>query len=177
MDEPVSVAINCQSTVERRQKNLTAEFTIEMGTCIRHGAPLQVCDRGRVLGAAVIYPPGSYPPPWYEQALLNWTTLRIHTPRESLIGYRWLAEIDKHHPHEPHVYLLYLGVLPELHGKGIGSALLKSLTSQADEHRHACYLITTTPQNVVLYSRHGFEVAEEHSIFGLPVWYMWRQAK
>ena len=87
---------------------------------------------------------------------------------------RWLDEIDKMHPVEPHYYLEYLGVEPEQQGKGLGSVIFQHLIDKADKERVGCYLENASPRNVPFYQRFGFQVISEKEIISIPAWFMWR---
>jgi ribosomal protein S18 acetylase RimI-like enzyme len=89
-----------------------------------------------------------------------------------------LAEdLSKHHPHEPHAHLVFLGVSSAAQGKGVGSALLKTTLAPVDAQHLPAYLETSTPRNVRLYQRHGFEVTGELDKPGLHMWTMTRPAR
>jgi len=62
---------------------------------------------------------------------------------------------------EPHWSLMVIGVDPDCHGQGIGSALLEPVLAKADESKLCCYLETCQPRNVPFYRKHGFEVLVE----------------
>ena len=62
------------------------------------------------------------------------------------------------HPHEPHWYLAFIGVDPARQGLGLGSALLKAGLQRCDEDGVVAYLESSSPRNVPLYERFGFEV-------------------
>jgi GNAT superfamily N-acetyltransferase len=62
------------------------------------------------------------------------------------------------HPREPHWYLPLSGTDPGQQGKGYGSALLSYALAICDEEKMPAYLEATSPRNVPLYQRHGFEV-------------------
>jgi ribosomal protein S18 acetylase RimI-like enzyme len=80
---------------------------------------------------------------------------------------------------EPHWYLWVLGVDPEHQGKGIGGALLRAGLERADASSLPCYLETMNPNNVPLYQKFGFTIAEEGDIPGSNVhtWGMVRPAR
>jgi GNAT superfamily N-acetyltransferase len=61
----------------------------------------------------------------------------------------------------PHWYLAILAVSPETQGKGIGSALLQPVLSQASQAGLPCYLVTFTEQAVAFYAKHGFVVMRQ----------------
>ena len=62
------------------------------------------------------------------------------------------------HPEEPHWYLSMIGVDPSRQGQGLGSALLKAGLARCDAEGLPAYLESSSPRNVPLYERHGFEV-------------------
>ncbi len=73
-----------------------------------------------------------------------------------------LAEVgelmDQFHPREPHWYLSLIGVDPSRQGQGLGAALLKAGLARCDADGLSAYLESSSPKNVPLYERHGFEV-------------------
>jgi ribosomal protein S18 acetylase RimI-like enzyme len=79
------------------------------------------------------------------------------------------------HPHDPHWYLLAIGVAPGAQGRGLGSVLLAHTLAQADARGEPAYLEATSKRSRVLYERFGFEVVEErHAGDSPPFWPMWR---
>lgn len=68
------------------------------------------------------------------------------------------ALMGEHHPTEPHWYLSMLGVDPSRQGQGLGAALLKEGLRRCDADGLPAYLESSSPKNVPLYERHGFEV-------------------
>jgi GNAT superfamily N-acetyltransferase len=53
----------------------------------------------------------------------------------------------------PHWYLFGVAVDPELHGQGIGSAIIREGLAVADRESKPCYLETSEPRNLALYFR------------------------
>ena len=89
------------------------------------------------------------------------------------------AVFDRHHPHEPHYHLVFVGCRKANQGQGIGSALLKQGTRICDEQHLPAYLESSSELNVPLYQRHGFEIVAEETLpkGGPHVWFMWRPAR
>ena len=87
--------------------------------------------------------------------------------------------LEKHHPPEPpHWYLFFLGVAPELRGKGVGSTMLEATLKRVDEDGTPAYLDNSNPRNTRLYERAGFRVVSEYRARkdAPPIWGMWRDA-
>ena len=62
-----------------------------------------------------------------------------------------------------------VGTSPTRQGTGLGSSLLQLGTSKADAAGIPCYLETATESNVAFYSKRGFEVTGEASLFGFTL--------
>jgi len=174
-NEPVSQRVYRRLSPEKRLKNLTVDFKGELAVCIRRGEPVHVCQDGKMVASAVIYPPGTYPLGQADELRLLFWTIWGHSPYDLRAWMRWLEEAGKHHPQDPHYYLEYLGVEPLLQGQGLGSMLLEYLTAKADQVHVGCYLETATRVNLPLYQRYGFRIIHEEEIIGLPTWFMWRR--
>jgi hypothetical protein len=71
------------------------------------------------------------------------------------------ATIKKLHPREPFCYLWFIGVAPNVQGKGIGSTLLRELLEQCDQEGLPVYLETSVERNVPWYQQSGFSVYNE----------------
>jgi GNAT superfamily N-acetyltransferase len=53
-------------------------------------------------------------------------------------------------------------VLPEAQGKGVGAAMMKMVTDQADSENMKCYLESSRDvPNVAIYGRFGFKFVKE----------------
>jgi len=79
-------------------------------------------------------------------------------------------------PH-PHWQLMVLGVDPDHHGRGLGSALVAAGIERANSDRSAIYVDTSAEINVGFYERFGFEVIEKTTVTDLhmPFWMMVRR--
>lgn len=60
----------------------------------------------------------------------------------------------------PFRYLWFIGVNPELQGKGLGSALFQEIEAQ-NKTQLPTYLETSTETNLPFYQKLGFEVYRE----------------
>ena len=83
----------------------------------------------------------------------------------------------EHHPHDPHWYLMAIGIAPVAQGRRLGSALLAHTLALADAGGVGSYLEATSPRSRALYERHGFVVTGEITLpdDGPPLWPMWRE--
>lgn len=101
-----------------------------------------------------------------------WLPPGVSSDREAILGVLLglvepeklptLAEVgeamERYHPQEPHWYLAMIGVDPARQGRGLGSAILKESLKRCDEDGVIAYLESSSPKNVPLYERYGFEV-------------------
>ena len=86
-----------------------------------------------------------------------------------------LSMIGSSHPEEPHFYLNTVGVQPSLAGQGHGGAIIGHTLDLADVDGQPCYLESSSPRNIPLYERLGFEVIHEIALPNGPkMWGMWR---
>jgi GNAT superfamily N-acetyltransferase len=89
------------------------------------------------------------------------------------------AVADRYPTGEPHDYLTFLGVRPDLQGRGIGTALLGDHHARLDAAGRAAYLEADDPRNRALYLRHGYAdrgdpiVLEGRTL----MWPMWRSPR
>ncbi|NEE00780.1 GNAT family N-acetyltransferase [Phytoactinopolyspora halotolerans] len=87
-----------------------------------------------------------------------------------------LAGIRDVTPAEPHAYLHFLAVEPDLQRRGVGRAVLAPGLERAEKAGLGIHLETTNADNHAFYQRLGFEfTAERHLGTGGPtLWAMWR---
>jgi GNAT superfamily N-acetyltransferase len=145
-----------------------------------YGAMLWDClVRGEVhvapdfTGVAAWLAPGTAIPTFLEQVRAGMLRLPLGF---GLRGFARLLAYDEvgrrlHHQYalEPHWYLAAIGVDVGHQDRGIGSALMRPMLARADAERVACWLDTHQEQNVRLYKRHGFEIAECAQVKGHPI--------
>jgi ribosomal protein S18 acetylase RimI-like enzyme len=129
------------------------------------------------LAAACWTPPGSCGASIFSQILLLAEYFRICGGDRFLKVTRAFAPLQVRHPHRPHFYLFFLGVMPASQRLGLGSAFLQSMLERCDAERIPAYLENSNQRNLPLYRRHGFEVRERFQLApdGPPLWLMWRE--
>jgi ribosomal protein S18 acetylase RimI-like enzyme len=104
-------------------------------------------------GVALWLPPGVAPD---EEFLVKAIEDTVADERKGAM-LSMFEQMDALHPREPHWHLPLLGVDPAHQRKGIGSALLSHVLNMCDAQKVSAYLEATSPRNVPLYERHGFE--------------------
>jgi ribosomal protein S18 acetylase RimI-like enzyme len=66
--------------------------------------------------------------------------------------------IKANHPKEAFAYLFFLGVDPEVQGKGSGSSLMREIIDHYDKLKRPIYLETSMEKNLPFYKKLGFEI-------------------
>ncbi|KAI8581553.1 hypothetical protein K450DRAFT_231872 [Umbelopsis ramanniana AG] len=61
---------------------------------------------------------------------------------------------------EPHIYINYMGVLPQERNKGLGTALIQHVISKAEEAHLPIYIIVSDKTAVPFFEKLGFQVKE-----------------
>jgi ribosomal protein S18 acetylase RimI-like enzyme len=120
------------------------------GAAFEHGSAYCAVDHA---GAALWLPPGVRPD---EEALSALVKNTVGERRRADV-LALLEQMDRCHPAEPHWYLPMIGVDPASQGKGCGSALLAHTLERCDREDALAYLESSSPKNIPLYIRHGFE--------------------
>jgi ribosomal protein S18 acetylase RimI-like enzyme len=149
------------------------EVRLVLGALCLEGFAEGVRVDGRLVAASVWRPPGEHGSPLRQ--VPAWARLAVRHPAAVPRLLRAGRTLDALHPEEPHWFLSLLGVLPELQGTGLGSALLRPGLERAEGE--LVHLDTGRPENVPWYRRFGFEVTEKiHAVPGAPPsWGMWRK--
>lgn len=104
-------------------------------------------------GISLWLPPGVFPDEEGLAAVIDQTLSGQR--REAM--YSIIGQMELYHPVEPHWHLPLIGVDSEHQGRGIGSALLRNMLERCDQEGLPAYLEATSPRNILLYVRHGFE--------------------
>ncbi|HVU01693.1 MAG TPA: GNAT family N-acetyltransferase [Polyangiaceae bacterium] len=172
-DNPGMLALLPGATEEVRLRKLGPCMDGFTRSVVRYGTVEVVKDGGQVVAAALSFPPGRFPPPFWATVIQSKGPI-LAGPRAALRSARLDQEMRKRHPHYPHHYLWILGVEPGRQGQGLGSVLLRSLSAKADADGVPCYLETDKPTSVKIYQRHGYEVVAEDELppVALKLWFM-----
>jgi GNAT superfamily N-acetyltransferase len=162
-----------------RLKSLTRAFT---GLARHHFLPRggsEVGKRGADVGAATLWdPPGQRKASRLEE--LRMAPVMLWAMRSRVPASMALQELmEKHHPEEPHWYLMLIGSDPSVRGAGFGQALMRSRLDRCDAERVPAYLENSNPKNEAYYLRWGFEVIGEIQVpdGGPKMWPMWRDPR
>lgn len=148
----------------KRRARLRRFFSIEL----RHMA----LPRGQVwatrdlTGVALIMPPGRWRVP-LRATLLEGSAFGGRLGRAARLG----AAMEWRHAREvrePHYYVRDVGVLPEMQGRGLGSALMGPTLERCDRGGLPVYLEASSERSAALYERLGFELIDELRVAGSP---------
>lgn len=149
----------------KRSRMLPGFFKVMVEQSRRHGEILASPDSG---AASLWYPPGEINDGVFASLYDNLRMLArfgVSLPR----GLKVAEEMYKHHPRpQLYSYLRYVGVAPEAQGKGWGGAIVRAGVERAAAQGQGVLLETATPDNVTIYTRLGFEIAEEWQVPGGP---------
>jgi len=155
----------------RRRARLRRFFAVEL----RHvSLPRgQVWTTAEQTGVAMTLPPGSWrvPP---RATLLEGRCFGARLGRAARLGFA----MEWHHARQvrrPHHYIRDVGVLPEMQGLGLGSALMGPTLERCDRQGLSAYLEASSERSAALYARLGFRVLRELRVGGSPpLWLMLR---
>ena len=160
---------------ERRRRHLPGFMSaLTRHSTLPHG---HVYTTDGWLGGALWNPPGTWQTSLVGQFRLMPSMVRALGGRFVTVA-KAFTTIEKHHPKEPHWYLLMLGTEPDKQGQGIGSALMAPVLETCDREGLPAYLESSKEKNIPFYSRHGFEVTGELTLpDGPTMWPMWRNPR
>lgn len=173
-DDPIANWFAAQDS--KRARRIHDFMTVGLRITARND---EIYTTDGIQGGACWAPPGKWKMGMVQQLGLLPAMVRTATLRRVPAIMAGLAAIEKKHPHEPHWYLLALGVEPELQGHGIGTQLMAPVLERCDREGTPAYLESSKERNVPLYERNGFRVTEEFQVpnGGPPIWLMWRDPK
>ena len=139
----------------------------------------EVYTTSKYEGAAYWNPPGTWKMNILNQLMLTPSFAACAGWKRIPTVLKGLDAVEKKHPHEPHFYLLALGVEPDLQGKSVGTQLIAPVLERCDREGIPAYLESSKERNLPMYERNGFRVTEEMVIpgGGPKLWLMWRDPK
>ena len=132
------------------------------GPAIEHGMAHLAGD---FCGAALWLPPGVDPD---DEAIGRLAQEAVEEAKLPELE-RFIEQQEEDRPAEPHWYLPLIGVDPAHQRKGIGAALMDHALALCDSEIRLAYLEATSPLNIPLYERHGFEAMGEIQAGESPV--------
>jgi GNAT superfamily N-acetyltransferase len=142
-------------------------FSLMLHRGLQHGHVDTTTDLSAV---AIWYDRTQPPPPSSADYDLTQAT-GIYTPRFALLD----ATFEADHPREPHHYLAFVAVDPNLHRTGIGTALLTAHHGLLDHTGTPAYLEASNERNRDLYLRLGYTPRTPITMPNGPtLWPMWR---
>jgi ribosomal protein S18 acetylase RimI-like enzyme len=180
-DPPVKVLLPEPADPVERARLLTLFFEALLGIQRNTGEPVLGVVMDNKVVAAAILESGAVP---VATLILNGL---LQLPR-MLRGIGWgglqrgiklQGELIKNHPHEPHLYLNFLGTDPDYQGKHCGGAILEELRRLAAARASLCgvYLETGTESNVGYYQSRGYETLGEIYPLGCRMWRMLQRTR
>lgn len=86
------------------------------------------------------------------------------------------AKVGMHKMSQPHCEVLWLALVPEARGKGIGGSLLSPVLNYADINKVGCYLVSSNPRNLTFYQRYNFQEVFPIQVDTLSLTGMWRES-
>ncbi|MBA4813228.1 MAG: GNAT family N-acetyltransferase [Acidimicrobiales bacterium] len=157
-----------------RLKLIQAWMRVEVNSAIGMASGWVSVDDGEIIAGTIWAPPGR---DLHEGDIFNqlwYLVLGANPDRTSELA-EGLSMLGDTHPAEPHFYLNTVGVAPNCKGQGHGGTIIHHTLDLADNAGHPCYLESSSPRNVPLYERLGFDVVKEINLPNGPtMWGMWR---
>jgi ribosomal protein S18 acetylase RimI-like enzyme len=138
-------------------------------------------DDNAIQGVAGWLPTDSYPQSIGTQLAQIPGTLRAlyRRPRALIDGNKYLTQVAKVHPKEPHWYLYLLVADPSIQRSGIGTTLMEHGLAHVDQEGVGSYLETQKEDNLAYYQRFGYELRATLRPVkeGPPLYTMWRNPR
>ena len=176
VDNPGMLAVLDRADRDQRLALLELGFRSFIDATLLSGKVEVVRFDNEPAGVQLTVPPGGYPLGLKAQWAMAQGPLRAglyYALRFAVAD----SIIKRHHPRTPHHYLWVLGVDPKHQGRGVGGALLRTLSERADQRNMDCYLETDKESSVRLYERHGYTVIWDETfprLHDLRIWWMLR---
>lgn len=175
-DPPIRILLPQPADPVERARLLTYFFEAMLGIQRKTGEPvLGVVLDNKVVAAAILESGGVPVPTLIVNGLLQLPRMLQGIGWGGLKrGIQLQSELLQNHPHEPHIYLNFLGVDPDYQRHHCGSAIIGELRRLAALRSSLCgvYLETGTEENVAYYSARGYETLGEIHPLGCRMWRM-----
>jgi GNAT superfamily N-acetyltransferase len=145
-----------------RRRFLLPFQTAAVRDSVRHAHAFGAFLGVRLVGVTLWQPPGRFPLSTVRKARMTPGLIRAafvargEFPRFARSG----AALERAMPAVPVWYLLVLGVHPDAHRRGVGSALLAAGLALVDAQNLPCHLHTSDHANIDYYARWGFELTQ-----------------
>ena len=114
-------------------------------------------------------------PAWPKDLTEEWDRFERAIPKltEHMAIYDEISAKGK--PPAPHYYLGVIGVNPDMHGRGIGTQLLRSFCELSRNDPRSCgvYLETAQESNLAFYERAGFAETGRGRLGRATLWCMY----
>jgi GNAT superfamily N-acetyltransferase len=161
--------------VDQRRQVVVPMFALYIAPYLRNGEAYLTAGGE---GAAVWLPPGRELMTQEEEDALGDALAVLAGDAIERFG-QLAGTFAEHHPDGPLYYCQFLSTVPELQGRGIGSALLRDALRRADDEGVPAYHEATSPRNRALYERHGYVAVGELTLpdGGPTLWGMWREPR
>jgi GNAT superfamily N-acetyltransferase len=155
----------------RRDARLRRLFALELEHYVFPAGRALTTDDFR--GANLELSPGAWKMPGVPlSAAIGWLRVFGLRLREAT---RTQVFFERHHLHEPHYYVRYVGVATPFQGQGLGTALLRPTLDRCDREGFPAYLEASSERSAALYERLGFvHLGELRLPGGPPLWPMRR---
>ncbi|MFL2985992.1 MAG: GNAT family N-acetyltransferase [Candidatus Poriferisodalaceae bacterium] len=160
-----------------RLKLLQAWMRVEVESAIRMSTSWASIINDEIVAGTIWAPPGR---DLHEGGTFNqlWYLVLGANPNRTSELAEGLSAIGDTHPTQSHFYLNTVGVVPNLAGQGHGGTIIRHTLDLADSDGQPCYLESSSPRNIPLYERLGFEVISEIALPNGPtMWGMWRSER
>jgi len=174
-DNPINIRAFAIADDIARERALARFFLpVARGLWMR-GEMLTATSDGKFVGVCGLAPPRHCQPGIFEKLRIAPSLLLQHPPATALRVMAWTGAWAKADPREPHWHVGPVAVDASLQGRGIGSAMLRSVCERMDRSGAAAYLETDKPENVRFYQRFGFQVTGECRVLNVQNWFMTRR--
>jgi ribosomal protein S18 acetylase RimI-like enzyme len=172
-DNPMNIAIHGPRAGHRVRANRAGLRALVLDSArqtvtrvIRHG--------GQVAGGFVVVPPGAFPLPAPRVRRLIGSF--FHQGARAMDQWSQVAaSLGVLHPVTDHWYLAVLGVVPSLHGRGLGTRLVEALLRTVATDPRPIYLESDREASVRFYLGRGFRTVAEVKPLDVTCWCLLRE--